>query len=338
MTGYVPGEQPKAGERVVKLNTNEAAFGPSERVLEAIRNVSAEDLRRYPSPASDLFRAAVAERHKVKAEQVIAGNGSDDILTIVTRAYVPPGGRVAAPWPTYSLYPMLCAIQGAEFAPVDWGENWSLPVEALLKQKANAIYLANPNAPSGTFVPSEEIARLAERFEGLLLVDEAYADYAESDCVGLLADYENVIISRTLSKGYALAGLRLGYALAHPAVIEQLNKVRDSYNVDVIAQHAGAAALRDREHAQRLWQHVREERQRVTTALTDLGFDVLSSQANFVFARRKDAPELFAELKRRGVLVRWWDKPDLREFLRITIGTAQENTAVLAALKSLSTD
>lgn len=338
MTGYVPGEQPKPGERVVKLNTNETAFPPSERVLEAIRNVSAEDLRRYPSPAADAFRAAVAERHQVRPEQVLAGNGSDDILTILTRAYVPPGGWVASPWPTYSLYPTLCQIQGAAFAPVDWEDGWRLPVDGLLKQEADAIYLANPNAPSGTFVPAEEIAKLAKRFDGVLLIDEAYADYADADCVGLLASHDNVIVSRTLSKGYALAGLRLGYALAHPTIIEQLHKVRDSYNVDVLAQAAGVAALRDVEHAQRLWQHVREERDRMTAALTELGFDVLPSQANFVFARRDDAAELFAGLKKRGVLVRWWDKPDLCQFLRITIGTAQENTAVLAALKSLSAD
>ena len=335
MTGYVPGEQPAAGQRVVKLNTNEAAFPPSDAVLEAIRSVSAEDLRRYPDPRATKFRQAVADRFGVGVDMVIAGNGSDDILTVVTRAYVPPGGRVASPWPTYSLYPTLCQIQGAEFVAVDWEDGWSLPTDALLATKADAIYLANPNAPSGTVVPRDEIADLASRHKGVLLIDEAYADYADEHCVELCNEHKNIIVSRTLSKGYALAGLRLGYAIADAGVMEQLEKVRDSYNVDALAQAAGVAAIRDEAAAQRLWSHVREERERLSAELQSLDFEVNASHANFVLAKREDARACFETLKASGVLVRYFDKPELANYLRITVGTAAENNAVLACLKQM---
>ena len=335
MTGYVPGEQPAAGQRVVKLNTNEAAFPPSDAVLEAIRNVSAEDLRRYPDPRATKFRQAVADRFDVPLDMVIAGNGSDDILTIVTRAYVPPGGRVAAPWPTYSLYPTLCQIQGSEFVGVDWNDGWSLPTDDLLKTKADAIYLANPNAPSGTVVPIDEIADLATRHKGLLLIDEAYADYADGHCVELSKQHKNVIVSRTLSKGYALAGLRLGYAIADAEVMQELDKVRDSYNVDVVAQAVGIAAIRDDASAERLWSHVRDERKRLTHELEQLDFYVELSHANFVLAKREDAQNCFEALKANGVLVRYWDKPELSQYIRITVGTTAENNAVIACLKQM---
>ena len=338
MTGYVPGEQPRAGERVVKLNTNEAAFAPPASVVNAVREASAEALRRYPDPSAAAFREAVARRHGVAADQVIAANGSDDVLTVVTRAFVPPGGRVASPWPTYSLYPTLCEIQGCAFAPVDWLDDWRLPTDDLLAAGADAIYFANPNAPSGTRVESDEVADLAERFAGLVLVDEAYADYADGDCVELAKSLDNVLVSRTTSKGFALAGMRLGYAIGHCDVIAQLHKVRDSYNVDAVAQAAGVAAMGAIDEYRPLWQDVRDERARLTRGLEELGFSLPPSQANFVLARHPEpgrAAELFAGLKKSGVLVRYFDKPGLSDCLRVTVGTVQQNTAFLAALADL---
>ena len=336
MHGYAPGEQPAAGQRVVKLNTNESPLPPSPKVLAAIRDLTADRLRTYPPPTSLPFRETAARHHGLSPDNVIAGNGSDDILTILTRTFVPSGGTVASPWPTYSLYPTLCEIQGATFQPVPWRDGWSLPADALLAAEADAIYLPNPNAPSGTLVAAEELADLARRFDGVLLIDEAYVDFAESDCVHLLRDHENVVVSRTFSKGYALAGLRFGYALAHADVIAGMMKVKDSYNVDALAQVAAVAALQDQEHAQNIWRHVREERGRMATALRRLGFSMPPSHANFLLIRRDgDAGDLYRGLKRRGVLVRYWDTPEMRPDLRVTVGTVQENNALLAALQEL---
>ena len=333
MRGYAPGEQPRPGERVVKLNTNEAPWPPSPRVEAAIRAVSTDRLRRYPDPRATALREAAARRHGLTAEHVLAGNGSDDVLTVLIRTFVTPGATVAAPWPTYSLYPTLCQIQGASFRGVPWRDGWRLPADALLDGEPAAIFVANPNAPSGTSVPADELAALADRLENRpLLIDEAYADYADFDCVAVIERHPNVIVSRSLSKGFALAGMRVGYALAHPDVVAEMDKVRDSYNLDALAQAAGTAALEDLDYARQMWSHVRSERGRVSETLAGLGFELTQSRANFVLAARDDAPDLFAHLKRAGVLVRHWDTPDLRQYLRVTIGTTKENDAFLDVL------
>ena len=338
MHGYAPGEQPGAGQKFVKLNTNEAPYPPSPAVMEAIRSVPADRLRAYPDPTAAAFRRVAAAHHGLSPQNVIAANGSDDVLTILTRTYVPPGGVVAAPWPTYSLYPTLCEIQGAKFHRVPWRDGWTLPADELLAADANAIYLANPNAPSGTLVPAEQIANLAARFDGVVLVDEAYAEYAGVCCASLIAEHPNVVVSRTLSKGYALAGLRLGYALADAGVIEQMDKVRDSYNVDALAQAAAVAALRDQAHARDIWRRVVDERERLTRELAELGFELTDSRANFLLARHAEHPDagsLYRGLKSRGVLVRYWDNDDMRPYLRVTVGTPAENDAFLDALRDL---
>src|SRR4051794_12379271 len=216
MAGYTPGEQPGSGERVVKLNTNENPFPPSEKVMAALRNVEAETLRRYPNPTADLFRCAAAKQLGVTVDMILCGNGSDDILTVAPRTAVPPGGRLAHPDPTYSLYPVLARLQDAASVPVPWEDGWKLPVEALAATKADAVYLANPNAPSGTFVAPAKVAELAKAFPGMVLVDEAYAEFADDNCLALVKDHPNVVVSRTMSKAYSLAGLRFGYAVAQP--------------------------------------------------------------------------------------------------------------------------
>ena len=338
MSPYTPGEQPAPGTRVVKLNTNEAPFPPSAKVMAALRDVAPERLRIYPDPTARSFRETAAKLHGVEPENVLAGNGSDDVLTILTRTFVPPGGKVVSPWPTYSLYPTLCDIEGAGFVEVPWEAGWKLPTKALLAEKADAIYLANPNAPSGTFVEPDELAALAKKFRGVVLIDEAYADFASDSCIRLLAGHENIVVSRTLSKGYALAGLRFGYCLAHAATIAQMGKVKDSYNTDVLSQIAATAALEDQEHAGRIWQHVREERSRLMLELQLLGFSMPESHTNFILAGHPgypDAGELYAGLKAQGILVRYWNKPGLSDKLRITVGTSQENNALLAALQEL---
>jgi histidinol-phosphate aminotransferase len=336
MAPYVPGEQPGPGEKVIKLNTNENPFPPSPRVLEAIRTVDPEALRRYPSPKADAFRAVAARVHGVTPDMVLAGNGSDEILAIVMRTFVGPGEVLAYPDPTYSLYPVLADEGESRVRTVPWAANWDLPIDALLKTSPKAIFFANPNAPTGTLVKKSRVRELAQAFDGLVLVDEAYVDFADESCLTLVHELPNVILCRTFSKGYSLAGLRFGYAIAAPVVVAEMLKVKDSYNCDAVAILAATAALDDQTYARTTWEAVRAERARLSSELGKRGFEVIPSQANFVFARcpRGNAAELYAALKRQGILVRFFDKPGLQDKLRITVGTAEQNDAVLRALPS----
>jgi histidinol-phosphate aminotransferase len=337
MDGYTPGEQPGVNARVVKLNTNENPFPPSPRVLQAIRDIEGETLRRYPNPTADIFRHAAAKLHGLTPDMIIAGNGSDDILTIATRTFVPPGGVIACPEPTYSLYPVLSQLQEARCVGVPWGDHYSLPIEALLATKANAIYLANPNAPTGTMIPAAKVKELATAFSGALLVDEAYADFADENCLDLVEECPNVIISRTLSKAYSLAGLRFGYAVAQASVISEMMKVKDSYNCDAISVLAATAAIEDQAYARWTWENVRNERKKLATELTALGWSVLPSQANFLLATAPDGRgrEAYLGLKHQGILVRYFDKPGLTDKIRITVGQSHENNALLAGIRAL---
>jgi histidinol-phosphate aminotransferase len=337
MDGYTPGEQPGMSARVVKLNTNENPFPPSPKVIAAIRDIEGESLRRYPNPTADLFRSAAAKLHSVTPDMIIAGNGSDDILTIATRTFVPPGGLIAYPDPTYSLYPVLSQLQDAKCVGVPWGEDYSLPIEALLATNANAIYLANPNAPTGTVVPPAKVAELAKAFAGLVLVDEAYADFADTNCLELVETYQNVVISRSLSKAYSLAGLRFGYAVAQPQVIFEMMKAKDSYNTDAISVLAATAAIEDQAYAKWTWDYVREERKKLIAELTQLGWTAIPSQANFVLVTVPDGRgrEAYLGLKHQGILVRHFDKPGLADKIRITIGQGHENNALLAGIRAL---
>ncbi len=335
LSPYQPGEQPPAGRQVVKLNTNEASFDVPPAVLKAAA-VSADHLRKYPDPRSTRLRQAIADRHGLTPEHILVGNGSDDILTILIRTFIAPGGTAAFPWPTYSLYPTLLQIQGASASMVEWANHWKLPAEALLAAGADAVFLANPNAPSGTLIDPADVASLATAMgDTPLLVDEAYADYAEQDCVDLVTSHENVIVSRSFSKGFALAGLRLGYAVSRPETIRQMDKVRDSYNVDAVAQAVGEAALAEADYFETQRRQVVKRRNALAEALTTLGFDVTPSHGNFLFARHAQAGRLHGDLHDRGIFVRYWDKPGLDDALRITVGTTRENQALLDALGHL---
>lgn len=337
MTGYTPGEQPGVGERIVKLNTNENPFPPSPKVMEAIRQIEPELLRRYPKPLADNFRVAAAKHLGISPDMILCGNGSDDILTIATRCFVPPGGVLASPEPTYSLYPVLAQLEDAKFVGVPWTKDYQLPIDALLAAKPQAVYLANPNAPTGTFVSPARIAELAEKFRGLILIDEAYVDFADESCVVLVSAYENVVVTRSLSKAYSLAGLRFGYCIAQPQVIDEMIKVKDSYNCDAISAVAATAAIEDQEYARRTWEHVKTERTRVAQELSLMGWLPLPSQANFILAAVPSGrgKEVYLGLKAQGILVRFFDAPGLRDKVRVTIGTIQENNALLGAAKEL---
>jgi histidinol-phosphate aminotransferase len=338
MEGYTPGEQPGAGERVIKLNTNENPFPPSPKVMQAIREVEAELLRRYPNSTADSFRDAAAQVLGVSPDMIMAGNGSDDVLAVAVLTFTGPGDLLAYPDPTYSLYPVIAELDEVKTVTVPWDEDWSLPTDALLATKAKAIFLANPNAPSGTFVSPQKIGELADKFSGLVLVDEAYVDFAEDNCLPLVRKHETVVVTRTLSKAYSLAGLRFGFAIAQPSVIREMNKARDSYPCDAISVAAATAAIQDQEYAKKTWEHVRAERQRISSELTQMGWTVLPSQANFILAQTPTGRgrEAYLGLKQQGILVRYFDKPGLKDKLRITVGTSQENNALLGGIKALT--
>ncbi len=338
LTGYTPGEQPAIGQRVIKLNTNENPFPPSPKVLAALHGVTGEMLRRYPNPTADAFRAAAAKLLGLSIDNILAGNGSDDILSIITRTFLGPDNILACPEPTYSLYPVLSDIGESRYVDVPWQDNYDLPIDALLSQRPKAIFFANPNAPTGTFVPTARVKQLLQRFRGPVLVDEAYADFADDNCVRLVAEHANLIICRTFSKAYCLAGLRFGYAIAQPQVIREMMKVKDSYNCDAISIILATAALEDQEYARKTWDHVKSERRRLTEELGRMSWSVLPSQSNFLLAAPPDGDgrRVYLTLKQQGILVRYFDKPGLRDKVRISIGTVEDDDALLAALRKMT--
>ncbi len=343
MAGYVPGEQPAAP--AVKLNTNENPLAPSDAVMHALSEITPAMLQRYPDPAAVKLRSAIAGYHGCGLGQVIATNGSDELLRLAVTTFAAPGHVIGVVEPGYSLYGVLAIIQDCPVARVALEDDWTVPEDIAERWNgvgAKLALLANPQAPTGALLPVRTIARLAAEFRGVLLVDEAYVDFVDPgqahELVSLIDHVPNLLIARTLSKGHSLAGLRLGYALgAESLITPMLTKVRDSYNVDAIAQHLGCAAFNDMENARASWQLVREERCRMTCALGELGIETLPSQANFLLASIPaafgDARALQVALASKGIHVRWFDVPRLRGWLRISIGTAGENDRLLEALR-----
>ena len=338
MRGYAPGEQPQE-DGYIKLNTNENPFPPSPRVLAALRKAVNPSLRLYPEPLSDSLRAAAAQTFGIDPQNIIAGNGSDELLSMLMRSFVEPGARVAYPTPTYSLYETLIEIQGAIQAPVAYPEDFSVPA-ALAAQHAPLTFLCNPNSPSGTLVPLAEIHRLARTVAGVLVVDEAYVDFAESEgasALPLVRQLPNLVVLRSFSKSFSLAGMRIGLGFAPAEIIAGLMKVKDSYNLNRLSLVAAIAALGDLPWMARNTRRIQESRRRLITGAKKLGFQVLPSQANFVLARKpgENLKGVYEALKHRKILVRYFDAPGLRDCLRITVGRPREVAALLSALRSL---
>jgi histidinol-phosphate aminotransferase len=337
MSGYMPGEQPQQGE-YIKLNTNENPYPPSPAVARAIEETVRRGLQKYPDPMAGAFRRRASEVLGVPPEWILAGNGSDDILTIVTRSLVGQGQCLRLPYPSYILYKTLADLQGAHAEEVRFRADWSLPDEfAQPRPDLRLVFLANPNSPSGTVVSSERVLELAARLPCPLLVDEAYVDFAATNCLGLVARNEKIMVSRSLSKSYALAGLRFGYLVAQPHLVEQFVKVKDSYNCDALAIAAAAAAVGDQPWLAACRAKILATRGRLVTLLRQLGFVMPESQANFVWATHPHCPArpLYEELKRRRILVRYMDYPGWGDGLRISVGTDEEIDACVAALGSL---
>jgi histidinol-phosphate aminotransferase len=337
MAGYSPGEQPQTGG-FIKLNTNENPYPPSPRVMTALREALTERLRLYPDPLCTEFCKSAAELHGVGPDMVMAGNGSDDLLTILTRAFVGPGDRAAFPSPSYLLYSTLVALQGGHSVIVPYTSNWTLEQADLEIPGLKLFYLANPDSPSGTAMPRAQIAALARSLDCPLVVDEAYADFAEARChaIPLVKDHDNIIVTRSFSKGYSMAGIRLGYLVAPPELIVQLIKVKDSYNCDMLSQIAGVAALRDQDYLRETRSKILATRVRLTGVLRSMGYTVPESQSNFVWATGgRPARETFQRLKDRKILVRLMSYPGYPDGLRITVGTDTEIDRLLELLTQM---
>ena len=335
MAGYTPGEQPQ-GDGIVKLNTNENPYPPSPRVAEAIGELLRTDrLRKYPDPLGKAFRQTAGMLFGVDPDGILIGNGSDDILTILTRAFVPEGGLIVSPTPSYILYSTLADLQGAKFEGVPFTKDWQLPTP-WPKPNAHLTLVANPNSPIGTVVSNAALEALASELRGPLLVDEAYADFAEANAIGLTR-LANVVVTRTLSKSYSLAGLRFGFAIGPPDLIRELVKVKDSYNCDALSLAGAQAALQDQDYLRETRTKILATRSRLTFALISLGFEVLPSQANFVWAQRADRPvkPIFEELKQRKILVRYMNYQGFGDGLRISVGSDAEIDQLLETLEKM---
>lgn len=346
MHGYVPGKQPASSE-TIKLNTNENPYPPCASVMRELAEIPPDLLRRYPPPTAEGFRERAAALHGVGKDQVVAVNGGDELLRLALTTFVEPGAPIGVIEPSYSLYPVLAQIHDSPVVRADAEPDWSWPADLADRMNRAGVTLllvVNPHAPSGALMPAAAVAALARELRGVLLVDEAYVDFVDPelghDVVTLIAQHDNLLVLRTLSKGYSLAGLRFGYGLgAAPLIEPMLWKTRDSYNVDAIAQRLATAALEARADASETWRKVRSERDRVSRALVQLGFTLAAaSQSNFVLATvpaRASAPALQQTLEQRGVLVRYFAEPRLSTSLRITIGTPEQNDRLLALLGEL---
>ena len=336
MTGYIPGEQPQDG-LYIKLNTNENPYAPSPKVLSALKGEINDRLRLYPDPVSTGAREKVAEVFRTKPEMVMVGNGSDDLLTIITRSFVSKDDKVVYPYPTYLLYKTLSEIQNAKECIIDFREDYSLSEDILVKGAA-VTFMCNPNSPSGTMIPVEKISEIAGKIDGIIVVDEAYVDFADDNCLRLVDKHPNLIVLRTLSKSYSLAGMRLGFAIAQEVLINGMMKVKDSYNVDRLSMASAVAALDDQETFRQNVSRIIKTREHLVDSLKELGFFVYPSQANFVMIKCKDsceAKEIYRELKERKILVRYIDQPRLDDCLRITVGTDEEIDTLLKELAEI---
>jgi len=341
---YVPGEQPQ-DRKYLKLNTNENPYPPSPEVKRFLESLDADRLRLYPDPAAIRLREKIGERFGLNKNQVFVSNGSDEALSFCFYAFFDSRyGKLLFPEVTYSFYPVYCDYYGIEYEKIPLAADLSLRVEEFLKRKDSCgLVFANPNAPTGTYLPLKDILSLLENYpkEKPVLIDEAYIDFGGESAVSLLRDHKNLLLVRTFSKSMSLAGVRLGFVMAGKELIDALVTVKDSFNsypVNSLTQRIGEIALSDGSYYQTINNKIVSVRESFSLALTKLGWTVLPSKANFVFARKEGVPgkEIYLKLKERGILVRHFDGEKVRGFVRITIGTQENMERLLQEMKSIS--
>ncbi|MCH2207022.1 MAG: histidinol-phosphate transaminase [Lentisphaerales bacterium] len=337
-SGYIPGEQPKNPD-IIKLNTNENPYPPSAKSVEALHSYVIDNLRKYPEPVSQPVKEAAAKVLGVDTQEVLVGNGSDDILTVIFRSFAGEQDTIGWLNPSYSLYPILAEIQGANQRFVELDENFELPTDLAEQAKGCSLFLiTNPNAPTTNSFCKEKIREFCKSFEGIVVIDEAYGDFAETNCLELYKEFPNVIVTRTFSKSYSLAGIRVGMAFANKELTAGMHKVKDSYNVNALSQTMAAAALLDVDYFEETINKIKATRARTEAELTKLGFKVNPSQTNFVFAIPPiDAAEYFQALNDRNIIIRYFKGGRTGKYVRITIGTDEEMDKFFAATKEILT-
>lgn len=347
MEGYTWGEQPN-DEETVKLNTNENPYPASPAVDAALQNITAAHLRRYPQPTADELRDEIAAEHGIQRNQIVVTHGGDEALRLTLTTFVEPGSSIAVAEPSYSLYPVLADIHDARVLRIELDEDWQLAhdfADRANSAGAQLTCIVNPHAPSGTLLSCDELDQLASNLKGILLIDEAYVDFVDPElhysAISLINRHDNVLILRTFSKGYGLAGMRLGYLLGSEDLISPIvTKTRDSYNIDYVSQAVGLAAFKDQTYARETWRKVQMQRTFLSNALHQLGLTCVPSQANFLLATvstsaKLSAAALYEALKERGVLVRYFSNARLEDKLRISIGSPEENEKLLSHLTDL---
>lgn len=342
MQPYAPGEQPPPG-KFIKLNTNENPYPPPPAVIKAITDAANGPINRYPDPLATSFRqAAATELGLPGPEWILAGNGSDEILTILVRGFVGEGKKLRLPYPSYILYRTLADIQGAQWEQTQFEPGWKLPAAFGAPQASSGspddlrlVLLPNPNSPSGTVVPQDEISKIAKSLDCPLVVDEAYVDFAEQNCLGLVQAHDNVLVTRTLSKSYGLAGIRFGFLVAQPHVVSTLANIKDSYNCDALSIAAATAAMHSGEWLHDIVKTMNATRASMTDRLIKLGFDVTPSQANFVWCTHPGGKhkELYEYLKANQILIRYMQFPDWGDGIRISVGTDEQIDACLLMIE-----
>lgn len=334
---YVPGEQPKLA-KLVKLNTNENPYGPSPKVVAAIQVELNDTLRLYPDPNADRLKQTIAQYHGVKTSQVFVGNGSDEVLAHAFHALFQHGKPLLFPDVTYSFYPVYCGLYGIDFEALPLDEQFQIRVEDYARPNGGIIF-PNPNAPTGCLLPLDAVERLLQASpDSVVLVDEAYVDFGGETAISLVNRYPNLLVAQTLSKSRSLAGLRVGFAVGHEDLIEALERVKNSFNsypLDRLALAGAVASFEDQAYFEQTCNAVIHSREKLVAELKTLGFDVLPSAANFIFARhpQRDGAELAAALREEGVIVRHFKQQRINQFLRISIGTEEQNQALLDALR-----
>ena len=336
MKGYVPGAQPDPSQKYIKLNSNENPYPPSPRVKEVLQRLDCDDLRVYPDPLSLGLREKLGRLHGFSSSQIICGNGSDDILNMIVRTFAQPGEAIGFYEPTFPLYKVLGAIHGVQNLAVPVIEPYNRPPDP--PSNARVFFLANPNSPVGFLYPLSLVRRLARKVQGIFVVDEAYVEFATENALGFIREMENVIVVRTVSKSYSLAGVRLGYAIGREDLIQEMFKVKDPFNVNRLTQAVVCAALEDREYFQKNISRVVETRDWFSREARILGYQIIPSKANFIFPQppqKGKAIKFFQTLYDRKVLTRFYDEEGLRDGVRMTIGTRGDMETTLQVMKDI---
>lgn len=340
---YSPGEQPNLGQKVIKLNTNENPYPPSPKIHEAIEKILKEGLlRKYPNYNGKFLRESIARKFNLHPDQILVTNGSDEALRLLFQAVLGPGSTVLVPDPTYSLYPVLCEslMCGIKFNRTALQPNLKFDFKTLKEQKAHLFAFAHPNAPTGILEEKNDLINFIESFPGIVLSDEAYIDFAPSQAslIDQIQSFPNLVVSRTFSKSYSLAGLRVGYLVGEKETIQQISKLKDSYNVGLLEQAIALAAFEDEDYFQKNINLVISERERVTKALREFGFTIPSSHTNFIFCKPPAGPgpeQIYQTLKEKDILVRYFSTGIAKDYVRISIGTQTENEILISEIKKL---